>query len=164
MKKALFPGTFDPPTLGHLDVINRAASLFDHLYVAVGHNPSKKSSVFNLSERMDLLRKIVAKHSNIEIVSFDGLVVDFAKQLNVSFLIKALRNSSDFDCEILQANMNWQLEQIETLYMVASEQYRLISSSLVREIARFGRRLHSFLPAEIEDVVFQRLSGRNSNP
>lgn len=158
MKKVIFPGTFDPPTLGHLDIVQRAAEIFDYVYLAIGHNIRKKKTEFTIEERIDLLKTMTMKIPNIEIVSFSGLLVDFAKNLEVHSIIRSIRNISDFDYESLQAHMNRQLGDIETLYMIADEKYRLISSTLIREIASYGKRLHGFVPSEIEGLIFDRLS------
>lgn len=158
MQKAIFPGSFDPPTRGHLNIVCRAAKLFDRLYVAVGSNITKKETAFTPEERVRLWQVMIKDIPNIEVVAFDGLLADFAKELNVSLIIRSLRNVSDFEHEMIQAEMNAKLGSIETLYMVAEEKHRLISSTLVREIARFGKRLHPFVPDEIEEAVFQRLS------
>lgn len=157
MKKVIFPGTFDPPTLGHLDIAQRAAEIFDHVYLAIGCN-MRKQTAFSMEERIELLKKITLQIPNIEIVTFSGLLVDCAQQLQVHAILRGIRNISDFDYETLQAHMNRQLGDVETLYMVASEKYRLISSTLIREIANYGKRLHAFVPAEIEKEVFERLS------
>ncbi len=157
MKAALFPGTFDPPTLGHLDLIQRAALLFERLYVAVGYNVHKPKTAFNLDERLDLMNQVTAHLKQVKVVSFSGLLVDCAKELGVSVLLRAVRGASEFECEAFQAYVNRELEGMETLYMAASDKYRLISSSLVREVGSHGRRLHAFVPKEIEDAVARRL-------
>lgn len=162
MKKIIFPGTFDPPTVGHLDIAKRAAEIFDHVYLAIGCNIRKKKTAFTVEERIELLRTITDKIPNIEIVTFNGLLVDYAKELEVHAILRAIRNVSDFDYENLQAQMNRQLGNIETLYMVADEKYRLVSSTLIREIASYGKRLHTFVPPEIEEFIFERLQSKHS--
>lgn len=157
MKKVIFPGTFDPPTLGHLDIIRRAVEIFDHVYIAVGSNIRKKETAFSVEERIEFLKILTKDISNIEVVSFNGLLVDFANQLKVDIVLRSIRNVSDFDYENLQSQMNRQLGNVETIYMVADEKYRLISSTLIREIAYYGKRLHAFVPAEIEELIFSRL-------
>lgn len=157
MKKAIFPGTFNPPTLGHLNIIHRAAEIFDYLYIAVGNNREKDhKSGFSAEERADLLRISTQMIPKVEVVIFDGLLVDYAKTLDVNVIVRALRNSSDFDYECLQAQMNRQLSGIETLYMVADEKFRFISSTLIREIANYGKELTAFVPAEIKETVLKR--------
>lgn len=157
MKAAIYPGTFDPPTLGHLNVIQRAASKFDKLVVAIGENSSKIAPTFSLEERAQFFKTITANISNIEIAVFNGLLVDFAQSQGVDTIIRAIRTIFDFEYETLQAQMNRQLGNVETFYLVVDEKYRLISSTLVREIASHGRRLNGFVPAEIEEAIFLRL-------
>jgi pantetheine-phosphate adenylyltransferase len=158
MQKVIFPGTFDPPTLGHLDIVKKAASIFDHVYVAIGCNTRKNKTAFSSDERLKLLQIVTQTIPNVEVVTFSGLLVDFAKQLEVQVILKTLRNVTDFDYENLQAQMNRQMGNIETLYMFSDEKFRLISSTLVREIASYGKRLHAFIPSEIESLVFNHLS------
>lgn len=157
MKKVILPGTFDPPTLGHLDMILRSAKLFDHVYVAIGQNSRKPVPGFRLEERVELLEKITASIPNVEVISYSGLLVDCAKELEVLMVVRSIRNTVDFEEEVIQAQMNKQLGGLETLYMMPDERYRLVSSSLIREVAAHGRRLHAFVPAEIEEVIFNRL-------
>lgn len=158
MKKVIFPGTFDPPTFGHLDIVKRASQIFDHVYIAIGTNTLKNTPYFTIEERFQLLKAITQKIPNIEIVTFQGLLVDFSQELGVNAIVRSIRNVSDFDYENLHAQMNRQLSDIETIYMVADERYRYISSSLIREIASYGKRLHAFIPSEIEQIVFEKLS------
>ena len=158
MKKVIFPGTFDPPTLGHLDIVQRAAQIFDHVYLAIGFNSLKNAPFFTLEERIEQLKIITKSIPNVEVVIFKGLLVDFAQKLGVNAILRAVRSASDFEYENMQAQMNRHLANIETLYMVADERYRYISSSLIREIASYGKRLEAFIPLEIEQAVFEKLS------
>lgn len=160
MPAAIFPGTFDPPTLGHLDIIQRASQLFQPLYVAIGHNPLKKP-LFTIEERIAFLRKITSSE-NIRIVTFEGLLVDLTKKIGVNTIVRSFRTTNDMDDEIIQASMNKHMEGVETIFLVADEKYRLISSSHVREIARCGRHLHEFVPPEIEEAIFKKLSESGS--
>jgi len=157
MKAAIYPGTFDPPTLGHLNIIQRAASKFDKLVIAIGENPSKGSPAFSLEERIQFLKTITANMANVEIAAFSGLLVDFAKTQGIEIIIRAIRTIFDFENETLQAQMNRQLGGVETFYLVVDEKCRLISSSLVHKIAFYGKRLIGFVPSEIEETVFHRL-------
>jgi pantetheine-phosphate adenylyltransferase len=157
-KAAIYPGTFDPPTLGHLNVIQRAAKKFDKLIVAIGENPAKVSPVFSTEERVQFLRTITASIPNVEITVFNGLLVDFAKSQEINVIIRAIRTIFDFESETLQAQMNRHLGDVETFYLVVDEKYRLISSTLIREIASHGKRLNGFVPPEIEQSLFDRLS------
>lgn len=155
--RAIYPGTFDPPTLGHLDIIERAAKQFDRLVVAVGENSAKDVPSFSVDERVQLLKTITADLPHVEVAAFKGLLVDFAKSLEISVIIRAIRTIFDFEHETLQAQMNRQLGGVETFYLVVDEKCRLISSSLVREIASHGKRLSGFIPQEIEEYVFRKL-------
>lgn len=157
VKTAIYPGTFDPPTLGHLNIIQRSASKFDKLVIAIGENPSKISSVFPLEKRMEFLKKITTNVPNVEITSFTGLLVDFAKKQRIDMIIRSIRTIFDFENETLQAQMNCKLGGVETFFLGVDENYRLISSTLVREIASYGRRLVGFVPPEIEEDVFNHL-------
>lgn len=156
MPAAIFPGTFDPPTLGHLDIIQRASQLFQPLYVAIGHNPLKKP-LFTIEERIVFLQKITDPKT-VRIVTFEGLLVDLAKKMDVQTIVRSFRTTNDMEDEIIQASMNRQMEGVETLFLLADEKYRLISSSHVREIARCGRHLHEFVPPEIEDAIYKKLN------
>ena len=155
-KKALLPGTFDPPTLGHLDLIRRAASLCDVLYIAIAQNNDKKPSLFSTEERQALLKVIIRDIPQIEVVLLNGLVVDFAKKHQITFLVRGLRNLSDFEYESQMAFANHKMVGIETVFLIANEKYARLSSTLIREIASHGRRLQDFIPAEIEEAVFER--------
>lgn len=158
MRTALFAGTFDPPTLGHLDIITRSAPLFDRLYVGIAKNSLKKKAVFGLDVRADFLKKITASLPNVTIVSFDGLVVDFAKENNISALIRGIRPFHDLEAEYTMALANKEMTGIETLFLMASQDVAHISSSLIREIAAGKRRLHGFIPEQIEQDVFLDLT------
>jgi pantetheine-phosphate adenylyltransferase len=157
MKTAIYPGTFDPPTLGHLNMVQRAARQCDHLVVAIGENLSKGRPFFSVDERVEFFKKITASIPHVEVVFFNGLLVDFAKSRGISVIVRAIRTIFDFEQETLQAQVNRQLAGIETFYLVVDEKCRLISSGLVREIARHGKRLAGFVPPEIEEAVFQKL-------
>jgi pantetheine-phosphate adenylyltransferase len=158
MHDVIYPGTFDPPTLGHLNVVQRAASKFNKVIVAIGKNSSKRTPVFSLEERIHLFKAITIHIPNVEVMAFNGLLVDFAQSQNIKIIIRAIRTIFDFEYETLQAQMNRQLGNIETFYLVVDEKFRLISSTLVREIASHGKRLIDFVPSEIEEAVSQKLS------
>jgi pantetheine-phosphate adenylyltransferase len=157
MRSALFPGTFDPPTLGHLDIIQRASELCEKLYVGVAINSVQKIPVFSVSEREDMLRLITKNLAKVEVLSFEGLVVDYAVNLQVESLIRSFRTSSDLDYEFAMALANRQIGGVETSFLMAGEGLGHISSTLIKEVARFGKRLHSFVPKEIEERIFQSL-------
>lgn len=158
MKTAIFPGTFDPPNLGHIDVIKRASKLVDRLYVAIGHNSLKPHEAFSLQERLAMLKKAVEGISNVEIVSFEGLLVDFIQQKSIGVIIRSIRTVADFDAETMQAHMNRKLSGIETLYMVPGEQYNFISSTLIRELAQQGKKISQFVPESIEKDILEHLA------
>jgi pantetheine-phosphate adenylyltransferase len=152
---AVCPGSFDPVTYGHLDVISRAAARFDRLVVACLRNRGKQP-LFDLDERLELLSEVVAGLSNVEIAAFDGLLVDFCKTRGIGVIVKGLRAVSDFEYELQMAQMNHRLGDIETLFLVTSPVYSFLSSSLVKEVARFGGDVSDFVPP----VVAERLASR----
>jgi pantetheine-phosphate adenylyltransferase len=147
MRVAIYPGSFDPVTNGHLDVIQRAGTLFDELIVAVAHNDQKhKSTLFSIDERIALLQETCAKTS-IRVVKLSGLLVDFAKQEKVLAIVRGLRAISDFEFEFQMALMNRKMEPtLETIFMMPKEEYTYISSRIVKEIARLGGNVQSFVP------------------
>lgn len=157
-KIGLFAGTFDPPTLGHVDIIRRAADLCDKLYVGIALNSSKRQSLFSVLERRAMLAEICHDISGIEIVEIPGLVVEFAIDHQVQFLIRGLRSSADFEMELQMAQANKILEKIETVFLLASPSHAHISSTLIHEIAHGGYRLHHFVPEVIEDAVYTRIA------
>lgn len=157
MTAAIYPGTFDPPTLGHLNIIQRAASKFGKLIIAIGENPSKDAPIFSLEERIQFLRTITINMPNVAIMGFKGLLVDFALSQNIDIVIRAIRSIIDFENETIQAQINRQLGNIETFYLPVDEKYRLISSALIRTIASNGKRLSGFVPVEIEEAVYNKL-------
>ena len=155
MRRAVCPGSFDPVTLGHLDIIGRASNLYDEVVVAVGMNPSKKR-MFSFEERTEMLREATAQYGNVVVDSFDGLIVDFCKARDVQVIVKGLRAISDFDYELQMAQMNHGLAGIETLFMTTNPLYSFLSSSLVKEIARYGGDVSGLVP----EIVLSRLRER----
>jgi pantetheine-phosphate adenylyltransferase len=153
---ALCPGSFDPVTNGHLDIIERTARHFDDVIIAVIRNPQKAESLFTLEERQEMLREVTSHLANVRIEFFKGLMVDFAKDHGAEAIVKGLRAISDFDYELQMAQMNQQLSGIDTFFISTSPQYSFLSSSLVREVARFGGDVSGMVPP----VVAQRLVGR----
>jgi pantetheine-phosphate adenylyltransferase len=143
---ALIPGSFDPVHNGHLEVIERSARLFDEVVVATLRNPQKSEPLFTLQERQDLLEKSLDHLVNVRIVSLSTLVVNVAHEVGASVIIKGLRAVSDFEYELQMAQMNMQLSDVETLFLPASSAYSFISSRWVREVARFGGDVTSFVP------------------
>lgn len=158
MKTAFFTGTFDPPTLGHLDIIERSQSLCDKLYVGIGINSAKENTLFSTEERKAMLVKICKRYPHIEVVAFEGLAAEFAKQHQVNFFIRGLRAFSDFEYESDMALANRKLSGTDTVFLMADERVGHIRSTLIRELGKFRSRLHDFIPSEIEDEVFKKLS------
>jgi pantetheine-phosphate adenylyltransferase len=156
MRVAIYPGSFDPVTNGHLDVIQRASTLFDKLIVAVAFNDQKhKSTLFSIDERITLLQEACAHIPGLRVVRLDGLLVDFAKQEAVAAIVRGLRAVSDFEFEFQMALMNRKMEPtLETIFMMPKEEYTYISSRIVKEIARLGGNVESFVP----DCVVQALA------
>lgn len=153
MKTAIYPGSFDPVTYGHIDIIKRGANLFDRLIVAVLLNPSKKP-LFSVEERVELLKAVTYDIPNVEIDYFDGLLVDYAKKVNANAIIKGLRMVSDFEYEFQMALINKKLNpSVETIFLMTNAKYGYLSSSVVKEIAQFGGCLSEFVP----DIVAQKL-------
>jgi pantetheine-phosphate adenylyltransferase len=156
---ALCPGSFDPVTYGHLDIIERTARHFDDVIVAVIRNPQKAESLFSLSERQDMLHEVTAHLPNIRIEFFKGLLVDFAKDHGAEAIVKGLRAVSDFDYELQMAQMNQRLSGIETFLISTSPQHSFLSSSLVREVARFGGDVSSMVPPLVAQRLAERFGG-----
>jgi pantetheine-phosphate adenylyltransferase len=150
---ALIPGSFDPVTYGHLDIIERTATHFDHVIVAVIRNPQKTQALFTLEERQAMLAEVSAHLGNVSIDFFKGLLVDFAADHAVNAIVKGLRAVSDFDYELQMAQMNFKLSGIETLFMPTSPEHSFLSSSLVREVARFGGDVSSMVPEPVARLL-----------
>ncbi|MDQ3962306.1 MAG: pantetheine-phosphate adenylyltransferase [Actinomycetota bacterium] len=158
MPTALCPGSFDPPTNGHIDVIERAAAHFDDVVVAVIGNPSK-DALFSLEERTGMLQEIVGHLDNVEVGSFHGLLVDFARDRNISVIVKGLRAVSDFEYELQMAQMNSALlEGLDTMFVTAKPEWAFLSSSLVKEVARYGGDISGLVPEVVAKALNDRLS------
>jgi pantetheine-phosphate adenylyltransferase len=155
---ALCPGTFDPVTNGHLDIIERAAQRFDALVVGVLDNPSKQP-LFTVEERVSLLKEVTHDLANVEVASFSGLLVDYAKSRDIGVVIKGLRALTDYEFEIQMAQMNHALADVETLFMTTAPQWSFLSSSLVKEVARFGGDVSSLVPPVVAERLRERLGG-----
>lgn len=156
LKKVVYPGTFDPVTNGHLDIITRAARLFDNVVVAVSNNP-QKVPLFSVEERVDMIQVATKNLLNVKVDSFTGLLVQYASSQNASAIIRGLREVSDFEYEFQMTLMNRkQMPDIETVFLMPNERYTYINSTIVKEIASFGGEIHCFLP---ENVV-QKLNNK----
>jgi pantetheine-phosphate adenylyltransferase len=150
---AVCPGSFDPPTNGHIDVVERAAKHLDHVVVAVIANPSKQP-MFSLQERTEMLEKALAHVSNTEVRSFDGLLVDFARELEITLVVKGLRAVSDYDYELQMAQMNAALlPGLDTMFVTAKPEWAFLSSSLVKEVSRFGGSVEGLVPDHVASAL-----------
>jgi len=159
MRRAVCPGSFDPVTRGHLDVIGRAAGLFDEVVVAVGHNRSK-NALFAPDERVAMLAEACAHWPEVTVLLFDGLLVDFCTQHDISAIVKGLRSASDFDYELKMAQMNFRLTGVDTVFVPTAPEWAYVSSSLVREVALLGGDVTGFLPSGISDRILERVQQR----
>jgi pantetheine-phosphate adenylyltransferase len=150
------PGSFDPVTNGHLDVISRAAQLFDEVVVAVFRN-ANKTALFSTEERVDLLKEATKKLDNVQVERFEGLTVDFCRANHISAVVKGLRAVTDFDYEMQMAQMNYNQAGVETLFMTTNPLYAFLSSSLVKEFAKFGGDVSGLVPPVVLDRLYSKL-------
>jgi pantetheine-phosphate adenylyltransferase len=157
VRRAVCPGSFDPVTHGHLDVIGRAATLFDEVVVGVGVNPSK-SRLFTPDERLDMLRRSCADWSNVRVAGFSGLLTDFCRAEGIAAIVKGLRAVSDFDYELQMAQMNASLTDVETVFMPTSPEWSFLASSLVKEIAQFGGDVSGLVPDFVNQALIERFA------
>ena len=157
MNIAVYPGTFDPFTNGHKDLVQRAASnIFDKIYICVAEN-AKKDALFSMPERIDLAKKSLADIKNIEVIGFSGLLVDFAKELDAKVILRGLRVVSDFEYEFQMSSMNKKLnENIESIFLTPSESYAFLSSTLVKEIAELGGDISGFVSPEVKEALKEK--------
>ena len=152
-KIAVVPGSFDPVTFGHLDIIKRGASVFDEIHVVVLNNSSKKP-LFTVEERMDLIREVTASLPNVRVDSFSGLLVDYAKNVNAHAIVRGLRAVSDFEYEMQITSMNRVLDdKIETFFIMTNNQYSFLSSSIVKEVAKYGGNISELVPKQVEAAL-----------
>ena len=163
MKIAVCPGSFDPVTLGHLDIINRASKLFDKVIVLVSFNPNKNSSSFSVEERMEMIKKVTIHLHNVEVDSYNGLLADYLKRTGAAAIVKGLRAVSDFEYEFQMALANKQLYcDAETVFLTTSSENMYLSSSVVKEIASLGGDINGFVPPEILQTIKNRLDEKNN--
>jgi pantetheine-phosphate adenylyltransferase len=157
MRRAVCPGSFDPPTNGHLDIIGRAAALFDEVVVGVLVNKSKKS-LFTVEERIAMLGEVVAPWPNVRVDFFHGLLVDYCRTHDIRAIVKGLRAVTDFDYELQMAQMNKQLSGVDTLFMSTSPEWSFVASSLVKEVATYGGDVAHLLPPSVHTRLMERLA------
>ena len=155
---AIYPGSFDPITRGHLDILQRFQKVFDKVYVAVG-NSTKKKYLFDFEERARLVKQVTAKLENIEVISFDGLTVDCAKQVNAKFILRGVRTAGDFEYEQRMASMNYRLDpSIDTILVHSKPEFNIISSSLIKEVAIMGGDINQFVPDVVAEELTRKLA------
>jgi pantetheine-phosphate adenylyltransferase len=160
MKAAVYPGSFDPITLGHLNIIKRAARIFDKVYVCVMKN-SEKNSLFTREERVELIKRTVKNFPNVEVETAEGLLVRYCRERGATVIVKGLRAVSDFDWEFQMALANRKIDPaIDTLFLTASEKYTFLSSTVVKEMAKYGADLRDFVPREIIEDIVSKMSSK----
>jgi pantetheine-phosphate adenylyltransferase len=159
MRRAVCPGSSDPITYGHLDIIERASRHFDEVIVAVLENRTK-SSLFTVAERISMITEVTKKYSNVRIDSWSGLLVDYCKSNEVQSIVKGLRAVSDFDYELQMAQVNLQGSGVETMFMATSPTHSFLSSSLVKELAHYGGDVSSMVPSSINEALKRRVAGK----
>lgn len=160
MKLAIYPGSFDPITNGHLDIVERASNLFDKVVIAVLINPKKKY-LFTVDERVYLIKESVKKYKNVEVDSFSGLLTDYAKLKKANTIIKGLRAFSDFENEFQMALMNKKMApDIETIFMMTNSEYSYVSSSMVKEVAAFNGNVDCMVPSIVKDYIYEKIKNK----
>jgi pantetheine-phosphate adenylyltransferase len=161
MRRAVCPGSFDPVTKGHLDIVQRASTLFDEVIVAVGVNKSK-NRLFSAEERLSMLEQGVAGLQNVRVEGFSGLITTYCREAEASAIVKGLRSGTDFDYELQMAQMNAHLTGVETVFVVADPQYGFVSSSLVKEVASYGGDVSDLVPDFVLGPLTERLAARRA--
>ena len=159
MKRAVCPGSFDPITFGHLDIIERASEQFDEVVVAILANRTK-ASLFTVEERMEMIRQTTAKYKNVKVDSWHGLLVDYCKTNSIQAIVKGLRAVTDFDYELQMAQINLQGTGVETMFMATAPAHSFLSSSIVKELAHFGGDVSSMVPSIVNDALKARVAGK----
>jgi len=159
MKRAVCPGSFDPITYGHLDIIERAVQQFDHVVVAVLENRTK-SSLFSVAERIEMISKVTSKFPNVSVDSWSGLLVDYCKSNDIQAIVKGLRAVTDFDYELQMAQVNLQGSGVETMFMATSPTHSFLSSSLVKELAHYNGDVSTMVPPSINEALKDRIAGK----
>jgi len=156
MTKAVFPGTFDPPTVGHLDIITRAAAAFDEVIVATGVNQSK-NRLFSPEERLEMLTELTAPFGNVRVGSFEGLLVDYCRAEGAGVVLKGLRSAADYDYELQMAQLNHAMTGVDTMFLPTRSEHSFVSSSWVKEIARLGGDVVAFVPPSVHSRLLAKL-------
>jgi pantetheine-phosphate adenylyltransferase len=159
VKRIVCPGSFDPITFGHLDIIERASSIFDEVVIAVMVNKTKQT-LFTVEERIEMTKEVTAKFPNVKVGSWSGLLVDYCKKNDISIIVKGLRAVTDFDYELQMSQINLQLQGVETLFLSTAPAHSFLSSSLVKEIASHGGDVSSYIPAVLLERLKNRLAGK----
>ena len=158
MKIAIYPGSFDPMTFGHLDIIERSAKMVDKLYVSVLIN-SAKNPLFSIDERVSMIKELTSHIPNVEVTAFEGLLVDYAKKMNASILVRGLRAVTDFEYELQIAQTNRIVNpDVDTIFLTTNLEYSYLSSTIVKEVASYGGDIHKFVPEQIADAVYKKLN------
>ena len=152
MKRAIFPGTFDPFTLGHLDILNRSKLIFDEVIIGIGKN-DEKTSMFSIEKRIELIKSIMNKEDKIEVMSYSGLTIDFCKKVNADFIVRGVRNNGDFEFEKAIARTNRLLSKIETVFLLTSAKTSFISSSIVRDLIKNNGDYSELVPKKIAKLL-----------
>ena len=156
MKRAIYPGSFDPLTLGHLDMIKRSAKIVDELVIGVLNN-SAKNSLFSLDERVSMIKEMTEFMPNVTVASFDGLLVDYMKEINATIIVRGLRAVTDFEYELQIAQTNHvENPEVETIFLTTSLQYSYLSSTIVKEFASYGGDISKFVPARFIDRIYEK--------
>ena len=162
MRKAIYPGTFDPVTFGHLDVIKRGSKIFDELIVAIGHNPLKKP-LFTVKERTNMVLKYAKEIQNVKVDCFEGMLVDYMKEMQINVILRGIRTVSDFEYEFQMALTNRVLKNdIETVFVMTSQEYSFLNSSLIKEVVSLGGDISMFVPSEVEKMLQQKYTHKKN--
>ncbi|MFQ5714562.1 MAG: pantetheine-phosphate adenylyltransferase [Candidatus Scalinduaceae bacterium] len=162
MRKAIYPGTFDPVTYGHLDLIKRGSKIFDELIVAIGHNPLKKP-LFTIKERTNMVSKYTKEIPNVKVDCFEGMLVDYVKEMQINVILRGIRTVSDFEYEFQRALTNRVLKNdIETVFVMTSQEYSFLNSSLIKEAVSLGGDVSMFVPSEVGKLLQQKFAHKKN--